>query len=202
MELKEIFDFYRKNFKKVVFGVFLFSVLGAILFYVIPVKYVATGSIFVVRAADLVQREEFTYEGFYAQQNASEYSKTVVGILESIEMQKKMVEAKGDFVTEENLRKVRRELNIKKVAPQVITLEIEGDDPQKVVDLWNEVAKQTLSSSETISERGDTGTSIVILDDSPVVHSGFRELWAFVLVGAVFGFVTATFYFALREYLS
>lgn len=201
MELKEIFEFYEENLKVVLLITLLMTIIGGSLYYILPVKYKAVGSIFVSREIDAIRREEFTYEGFYAQQNASEYTKTLVGILESVEVRQKAIENLGIPVTENSLRKVKRSLKIKKAAPQVVSLEVKKSTPQEAEDLWNNVVQETLSASLIINDRGDTGITLTVLDNSPIVHEAFRELWFYTFIGFAFGFVIATFYSAFKEYL-
>ncbi len=202
MELKEIFDFYKKYFKLVLFLTLISTFIGIILFYVLPVKYKAVGSIFVSREIDALRRNEFTYEGFYAQQNASEYTKTLVGILESVEVRQKAIEKLGVPVTESNLRKVKRSLKIKKVAPQVVSLEVKKNTSEEAEALWNYISEETLYASKFINERGDSGISLIVLENSPVVHEVFKELWFYSFIGFAFGVFGSTFYAAFKEYLS
>ncbi|MFA5776607.1 MAG: Wzz/FepE/Etk N-terminal domain-containing protein, partial [Patescibacteria group bacterium] len=67
-----------------VFAVSIFvGLLGAGVSTILPNQYTAKGLLIVTRKADELSKEVFTYEGYYAQQNAGAYTATFLSILQS-----------------------------------------------------------------------------------------------------------------------
>lgn len=203
MELSEILEEIMDNWREILITSLIFGLLGVVLFHLIPTKYVASGSIFVTHKVDLVKREEFTYEGFYAQQTSKNYTETVIGLIESIDIRMKALESTGGSVTSQNLRNLKKDTVVKETAPQLITFYFKGNSIEYVTALWNAFVTETITASNSLNEtQGNPQIHVTTLDNTPIVYASYTNVFLNLGIGVFAGFILSTFIIALKEYLS
>ncbi len=184
MEVKDIVTFLKKNYLHVLLTGLVFSAIGAVLYYALPVKYNATGSFFIKRSVDSNSTGNyFTYEGYYSQQTALSYTNTLTGIFESEDIKSKALMALGTEVNEWSIRKLGRNMKIKKSGPQLITLTVKGNTPQNVKSTWLAITKATITTADFLNTNGDSKLTISQLNENPVVKMSFRNLYVNILTG-------------------
>lgn len=206
MSLKQVLEFFNKNkFDILSMGVF-FGILGMVIYFLFPAKYLATGYIYVSR--NIEEREyveslksDFSYEGFYAQQNAAQYTGTVLGLIESENLHYTVLEDLGVNPNTKNLRKLARTINVKKVAPQLIEITVKEMDQKKAIRTWNTVSEVLYTTTTRLNQEGDPNLKINIVENSPVLLTTIHNPFINIVAGLFIGTFVATFVLALEEYL-
>lgn len=201
MELREIFKFFKKYKIRLVFSGLMFGLFGVLAYFLLPPKYVATGTFFVKRSVVPPTAEHFTYEGYYSQQTALSYTKTVVGLFESSDMKSAALEKLGVSVNEEALRRFSRKVRVKNAGPQLITLQIKGDSVEEVGGFWGALTSVTLEKASELNQTGDPFLQVEEVVEAPVVKQTYNNVWVNFVGGFGLGYVLRVFCLALKEYL-
>lgn len=204
MEIVEIRDFMRKYILSIIVGGLLCTLVGLVVYYFYPSRYQAVGYIYVVRQLNSLpdgdtSPAEFTYEGFYAQQNAQHFTPTVIGILESDTLKRSVLERQDIVVTSQNLRLFSRLLGIKKKTPQLIEVTIKTASAEKSTRLWKDTLDSLIETVKPITSAGDSQLVIAPLSESPVVRQTYKSLPLNIVVGFVLGALLSIFLCALKE---
>lgn len=199
MELKVLINILYKNALQVVVFLLIGAVGGATTF-ILPQKYTATGSFYVKRTIQN-SSDFFTYEGYYGQQTALAYANTVFALLESTDLKSMTLKKLGTEVNEQTLRKLHKKTDIKKTAPQLVSLTVKDFSPSEAAVVWNALSESLLETTYEINKNGDSALSISKISEEPVVKQTYNNLWLNLSAGAVLGFVFGAFSLALKEYL-
>lgn len=200
MEFREFVFFLKKNILQILIVGVIFAVLSVLAFFFLPVRYKATGSLFITRKADETSAELFTYEGYYAQQTAHSYTNTIGGLLESVDIKKKVLESLEIPVTQRTIRRLSRQLQIKRPALQLLVVEVKGKTAGEARSLWLSLVDEVVEVSLDINKVGDSSISVLQLSDLPVVQPTYRNVYLFGLVGFGFGLFLGVLISALKEY--
>lgn len=178
------------------------GLLGMVAFYLYPFGYVAQGSLFVTRKTDTNLRQDFTYEGYYARSSAGEYTETVIGILESVDIRKNVLEDTGLVINRKSLSSLSKNLTVRKKAPQVIWVGFKGHSSDYTKSIWNSFVDNTIKTSNRLNEeKGDPNFSVTRVGD-PVVIEQYNNLIVFTLVGLLLGvFVSTGIIFGKSKFL-
>jgi capsular polysaccharide biosynthesis protein len=203
VEIKDLYMLIKKEIRAIVLATLLLGFAGVVLFYILPPRYIAAGSFYVTRkVSNDFPTGFFEYEGFYAQQAASSYTETVIGLFESIDIRRKALLETGAEATDQNLRAAKKVIRAKKAGPQLITLNVKGKTPQHAGQLWIALSKVTLSTVEALNQTGDTALTVSMVDDSPIIQMTFTSIYVNFVVGALVGLTSSIFILALKKHLS
>lgn len=209
MSLKQIINFLNKYKIDILsMGVF-FGILGIVIYFLFPAKFVAKGNIFVSRDIQTAQTisestnpptQEFAYEGFYAQQNASMYTSTVIGLIESENISYRTLLDIGIPTTTSNIKKFERKIGAKKIAPQLIELEIKENTAKQATKSWNTLVENLMVTNQQLTQEGDPNLKITVVVDSPIVVTTYKNPLLNFGIGLVAGTLIAMFVLALQDF--
>ena len=204
MELKEFIQIFRKYLRFIFAFGLVFGFLGAAFFYFYPKSYKAAGSFYVARVINGdTPLGDFTYEGYYAQQAGTNYTETFIGLLESVDVRKAVLESMGVQVNEASLRKAARVIDVKKTAPQIVTLAVKAPQPETAKEVWQTFSNVAVEISVTLNDfAGDPMVSVFQVSPEPVVYETFNNLYVDILAGLTLGLLLGSFTAAFKEYLS
>lgn len=177
------------------------GIVGVVLYYVIPPKYLASGTLYVERAVENGGGRYFTYEGYYNQQTAVSYTNTVLGLLDSDDIKTLALRKLGIQINEQSLRKFNSQIKTTKTGNQLITLSVKGATPQKAESAFNALSQVTISTSDRISQTSDPYLHLTLITDQPVVRETFRNVWVNLAIGVLSGFLLAVLYLSFSTYL-
>lgn len=202
MRLERIIRYIKTNFRYIVLSAVLGGVIGLLVFYFFPFDYKATGSLFVSREPDLIQREEFTYEGYYAQRTADSYTETVIGILESDSLHKKVLQSLGTPVNENSLRSLRKNITVRSKAPQLVYLQVESKDKDEAQIVWETISDELVQVSQDLNRvEGDPKLFVQPVTE-PVITETYKDLVLFTAVGVLVGaFISTGVFFGKSQVL-
>ena len=194
-------NFFKANALSLLLVSLVFGIAGVGLYYGLPVKYVASGSMYVKRAIEDGKGTYFTYEGYYNQQTAIAYTNTVMGLLESVDIRSKALQDLNMKVNEFSLRKLGKQVKVKKTGNQLITLNVTGASPQYAQALWTALALNTVNTAETLNKDSDRFLTISLVNQAPVVKEAFRNVWLNFFAGVGLGFLSTTMLLGVKTYL-
>ena len=200
MELKDYIVLLSRSIKKLILSALLFAVLGGLLFYYLPERYVASGAFFVSREVETPTSEVFNYEGYYAQQAALSYAKTFAAIIQSIPARQKALSLMNKSVNEPNLRNLKRDTTVKTEA-NLVTLSVTATTQSEAANKWGALSTSALELTTTISGAADPKLKVVSVSATPVIHATFRNLYVNVFVGLMLGLLVGMFLISFFDYL-
>lgn len=202
MELKEIVQFYENNLRPVIISLIFTTLLGALAYFYLPVRYQAIGSLFVKRVVYPFSEDHFTYEGYYGQQAAVSYTDSVIGLIKSIDVQAAALKKLALPVDDKNLRQLEKMTRITKSGPQVVTVYVKENSPEKAAQTWRALTEATITTAEQLKSGGDPYMNVAKVSQEPVVKEGYRNLPVFSLIGLALGFLLSSFILAIKTYFS
>ncbi len=173
--------------------------MGGLSYFLMPQKYLAIGSLFIGRQIEKSDGKYFTYEGYYSQQTAQNYTNTVIGFLESAELKKDALESVGLPVTEESLRKLGNQIKTKKTSPQLITITIKSEDPERANYYWSYFSGKTIETAKELNKTGDESLQIEPMGQ-PVVKEQYRNIILNLFAGMCLGSLVGSFSVVLATY--
>lgn len=194
MELREILAFYKRSYPKMIVASLIFTML-AVGVYFLPPKYIASGSFVVVRNVEPLA-EAFSYEGYYAQLTSQDFSKNLISFFknESV-LQKVSSDAQIDRT------ELKRKIRVVKEAPSVSRLEVSHSSMDTARSIWISLRDEVLSIVEELNKGTDPRLKVFVIGNDPVLKQSYRNIYVFGATGAMVGFLLASFYFGLKEYL-
>lgn len=209
MTLKDQITFLIVHKYKLLIGALLFGFLGILLHFLLPQTYTAVGYLYVSRSISIegpVQGQttppDFTYEGYYARQNAVSYVPTVLGLLENDATSRAVLDMLDQPITTASIRKFGRSISVKKPAPQLIELTYKSSSPEFAQQAWKAIAKYTLERHYDLNSDMDPSISIKYLTEEPVVRESYRNPVLNFIIGSVMGAVSTVFFLAFKRHLS
>lgn len=200
MELKEIFEFFSREKIKLLSILLVGGIFGVVLSFLLPDRYIAKGTFYISRIPE-EKKEEYTYSGYYGQQTAIMYSKTIRGVLEDTSFQARVLEQLEIPFTDKGLRKLKNRLRVKDVGPQLVAVEIKDSSHETALEIWETVAENLRNVSSEINKNGDSNLYLKKLNETPVVQKSYINVYVFGLVGALLAFGSGTSFLALKNYL-
>ncbi|MBN1162891.1 hypothetical protein JXA34_04080 [Patescibacteria group bacterium] len=194
MELNYLIKKLTKTKKVLAATTIIGGFLGFIVYF-FPMKYTAQGSFYIYRDIQTSEDGSFSYEGFYSQQVAISFTKTVAALIESPDVGHKVISEMNLQTNEKNLREYRKKTEVVNSGPQIITLVTKTSSSEESERLWNLVAEAIEDTINTSYIR------IQRVSEYPVVIESFRDLPVYALLGLVIGFGTSLIFVSFREYM-
>lgn len=207
MSLKEQFNFLVINRRLLLLSMLLGGVFGGLVHFLLPPSYSAVGYFYVSRTVSMAptplpSSQEFTYEGYYARQNAVSYVPTFLGLLESDSTSSAVLELLQQPVDAASIRKLGRGISVKKPAPQLIELSYKSSSPENALQVWKTLAKYAVEKHYDLNADIDPNISVKYLAEEPVIKESYRNPVFNFLVGSIVGFGCTLFILAFKFHLS
>lgn len=201
MELKEIFNFYKSNFKVILGTTILAGLLGVAGYFLLPRKYYASGSLFIRRSIYPFSENHFTYEGYYGQQAAQAYTNSIMALIESEDIMSYALKNMNIEVNEASLRKYGKKIKVVKDGPQLIGLVVKEKSEEEATNLWEAITNTSAATMNNLSRQNDPFVGVVRIAEKPIVKTGYRSIPVCVVVGMSMGFLLSTGVMVLINYI-
>jgi capsular polysaccharide biosynthesis protein len=198
MELREIIIKIKKQKLILIFASLVGFLMGLIIYY-LPQKFISSGALYVSRKINS-SADFFTYEGYYAQQTALNYTNSVLALIESKDIQKELLEKMGEPVNEKNLRELKRDIKVKRTGPQVILVEIKNETPEKSKETWKNLSDIVISKSEELNKEIDNNLKIFTISKEPSIEETYKNLLLFSFAGLIIGGALGLIIISFKEY--
>ncbi len=204
----------RRHFKVFLGIVFLCTLLGVLLTYLIPVSYSSSIDVYVRHKGTANSQLFYTYDGYYSTQASVQYTDTVAGFLQSLStvddaanlVQKDPLYKSGDFQPAEltdqadYLASFQRNINVKIVAPQLVNVSVHDNSPV-VAQLWAQSLGTVLTANlKQLNQEGDANFTIDTIH-APITETNKLNLYIDTAIGLIIGvFMGFTIGFILEAY--
>ena len=205
MELRELFEVLGKYRRLIAFVTLAFGLGAFVVSLQLPPKYEATLTLYVKRAAEPPSAEFYTYDGYYSQQAAERYTDTVVGLLERAGALEEVLSLLGLPTDQGSLRKARRSVEIERVAPQLVEIQVtrsaRGGSGEEAGDIASSLAAGVASKVQGLNKTGDGALSVELLNNEPVIEKREPLVALNTVIGVLVGFLVSTPAGLFWEYL-
>lgn len=201
MELKNIIKIVKRYGKFVVLTSLLFGVAAFVISVNLPPTYSASVVIYVRGQVAAPSKDFFTYEGFYSQQTAKEFTDTVAGLAKSQDIIKKALESLGKSSEVKNIKDIQGALSVRKTAPQLVQLTInnaDGEEATKAVTALGSAISERVSE---LNKEGGVLISMQPLDSAPIVEEQKPSVALNILIVALIGLLLSVVVVFIKEYL-
>lgn len=195
MELKTILELVSKRLGIIAGVSILAGLTGTGVVLVLPYQYTAQGLLVVTRKADTPSDNVFTYEGYYAQQNAQAYTVTFLSILLS-------PSTLSNAGTGIGTKKLIQLIKAKKNGGQAINFSVKGNSPQEAHTLWVKIADSAIASHNALTPTADPLISVDPTLGSPVVVNSYPAWYKVLAAGFTCSVILASFLIILGRYLA
>lgn len=199
MELKEFFQNILKNKALLAAFIALGLIIGTI-YILMPPKYYATGSFLITRRVSPEEQEFFTYEGYYGQQTALSFTKTVTALIESEDVLSKSLSNMNLSVNQNSLRNLSKKVKVTNPGPQLITLQIKEESQENALKTWEAVSNSTIKTAQQTNMQGDPLLGISKISEQPVIKMQYKPLIPIISAAALSGVCLYLIIISLKEY--
>ena len=201
MELKIYVTILYKHIRTLLLIPLLGGVLGFLVATQLPSQYHALATVYVQKIPEAPVSGEYTCDGYYAQQAAEAYTDTIVGLFESQTVMQRAIFLDPEVTGSRTIRYLKRAVDIQKVAPQLVEIEVVDADQQyahmATISLFQAVEEKVLSvQDDTLS-----GMHINLVNSEPLITLKEPMIALFSIVGLMVGLFVSVSYILLREYL-
>jgi capsular polysaccharide biosynthesis protein len=179
---------------------FAFGVFAGAVFFMLPTNFHATGSFYVDRATEDNAGAYFSYEGYYSQQTALSYTNTIAALLDSLDIKSKVLVALNISPTENNLRSLGRNVQIKKSGPQLIVIDVKSTSMDRATKVWQAYAQVLAKVNTQMNLGGDSHLSVYSISAEPVVKPEFKSLPLDLAAGGILALLLVLFGISVKEY--
>lgn len=200
MTLFRLFLMFKQKLPLLLLGGLLGLVVGLVVFYLVPPKYIATGSFYTARRIETVP-SAFSYEGYYASLASLNYAKTLTALIKSDDVKSRVLTGLKEEVSRKGLRELDRAIRVLKTDSSLVTFQVKHQDPTRVQAIWKLTSEEILQLSADINKNGDSKVTPVPILDSPVVYKGYSNIYFNAGVGFVAGLVSTLFVLSILFYV-
>ncbi|KKP69560.1 hypothetical protein A2X44_03435 [candidate division CPR3 bacterium GWF2_35_18] len=190
MEIIYLFSLMKKRKFLILITTLIFLLLGMFYYFQQGDSYEASLLFYVKRKIEPVSEKYYSYDGYYASQVSKEYSDTVIGFFQSLEVLKRAGEITNyiprDVVALESLSS---RLIVTKEAPQLIKASVTTKDKEESSAIIKAVGQAGIERILLLNQTGDPNLSLDVVDSEPLVLTKNISLFIFVGGGLLFGFI-------------
>lgn len=201
MELKHYLTTLQKHTKAILGVAALLTVAVGVVSAYWPTRYRSELTVYVQRVPEDPPAGDYTYDGFYAQQAAEAYTDTVEGFLQSRDILRQALAASSLKTDPAMVRAVEKQLEVEKVAPQLINVALTMETQTKATTLIKEIAAATKERTKTLNQQENEAMVIGLVNPNPLESTVKPWLELNVLVGFLGGLMLATGGVLFKEYL-
>lgn len=208
MELKDYLKLLHKELELIISTAAFFAAIGVIVYFVIPPKYVASGTFFVGRAvgnpngnsvATSTSSNSIDYEGYYASQASITYADSFSNILTSIEIQRLSLDALNKPIKEVYLRKLAKNTKVTRES-NIVKLEVTAKTGKEALNTYHAVANNSIVKFKAQASRLDSNILVSKIYPDPVIYKEFSSVFLAALIGLVLGALASITYISVKDY--
>jgi capsular polysaccharide biosynthesis protein len=202
MELKDLIKFTQRQQIPLLSVGLIFFILGIFVSLKLPAKFIAKSDIFVYKNTAPESSTFFTFEGFYANQAAKEFTDTAGGILESEGLVQKTLTSLGREGSSSEVDNVLRGLEVQKVSPNLLKVSLSRPTSEEARLLSG--ALITSAQDEVLNlttTDGQEPFTLSVITDEPLIEPSSPPVLLNGLVAALAGVGLALLILSFREYL-
>ncbi len=200
MELRKLILLIKRRIPQLVLLGIVVAVIGGVIGYLWPTHYHAVLNVYVQKSPEEPANNEYTYDGYYAQQAAEMYTDTVVGLLEGDDVLAQALSASDEDLVD-GVGYYRGKIRVEKVAPRLIRVEVVLGDVEKAKLLASAITKAGQERVSALNQERGQAFELKLVQPDPLVEKQNFAPWVFALVAfplAITGGVAGIF---LQEYI-
>jgi capsular polysaccharide biosynthesis protein len=190
MDLSKFLKILAKNYKTLTFGsiVGLVTFLG--LYFLLPNKHLAEGTIYIYPVNSSSQNSEVS--------NELNYARNIIALSNSPEFKNLIAEKSLVNSSFTPLIGITGNVKLKEVSPNILNLSVISEDRIEGSRVYNEYF-HFLNEFATKLNRGNSSFEMILLSDSPIISSISNSLNLFLVLGFLCGLFSVGIYLYFKE---
>lgn len=194
MEIIYLLSLIKKRKLLILIITLLFLFLGTLYYFKQSDNYEASLLFYVKRKIEPISDKYYSYDGYYASQVSKEYSDTVIGFFQSLEVLKRAGEI-TDYIPSDvaSLTALSSNITVIKEAPQLIKASIITKDKEKSSEIIKAVGQAGIERILLLNQTGDPNLSVDVVDPEPLVLEKNISFSLLVGGGLLVGFTLGLF---------
>lgn len=201
MELREAVGLARDYFRVVLLGGAFLSLAAVLISLVLPKTYKASLTLYVQQQPQSSPGEFYSYDGYYAQQTAERFTRTVAGLLQDPGIVKTAAEKSGYPTDQRSLRAFSRAIKVRETAPQLVFLSVFKESSPSARKLVAALSAAAIQKVEILNKEGGGRLRVSPLDQEPLWEEQVSYPLLNGLVAFLAGVVLSLLGIALVRYL-
>ncbi len=203
MELRQLIENLRSNYLYIVIAVIIFASFGFVTAKLWPVSYTAGYTLYVQKQAETTPNNDYTYDGYYAQQAVEGYTDTVKGLVTSPEIMSEVLqEYLGEDLVSEYLQEYRASLKSQKVAPQLVWVEITRPTKEDADRVVSGVVKVLIKRVDSLNHLRKDKYVVTSVNKSAIVTKNQMPVVLTVIVASFLGLILSSFIVVVKAYFA
>lgn len=186
-EIRELLNILKKYRYFLITSVLLGWLVALAWTILTPENYKANSTLYVYRTQESLTDKFYTYEGYYSQQASKEYTDVVIGLLKSPDLARLALEKTK--ATQTNPDYLLKDLKVKKVAPQLISLTVSKPSAEEARSLLVSLAVATSERTQTLNKEGNRGVIVSLVKEEPLILKPGRGFPLNFTIGSLAGLI-------------
>lgn len=185
MELIYLLKIFKEKKLFIFLSIVFFLLVSVSYYFLQPEIYEASLNLYVKRKIEPVSDKYYSYDGYYASQVGKEYTDTVLGFFETLEVLKRAGEI-TEFLPQEDdlLIQYSKNVTISKEAPQIIKVSVKNENSDESKAIVKALCQAGIERVFLLNQTGDPNLSVDVVDSEPIVIE--KKLSPFILTGLGF----------------
>ncbi len=203
MELKQLIKNLRRNYLYILLLTIIFASIGFVVARVWPVSYTAGYTLYVQKQAETTPNNDYTYDGYYAQQAVEGYTDTVEGLVSSPEIMSEVLrDLLGENNVSINLKRYSNALDSQKVAPQLVWVEITRPSSEEADGIISGVVGVLVKRVEALNALRKDKYVVSPVNKSAIITKNEMPVMVFTIAAALLGLVLSSFVVIVKAYFA
>ena len=201
MELRQLIENLRSNYLYIVIAVVIFASFGFVTAKLWPVSYTAGYTLYVQKQAETTPNNDYTYDGYYAQQAVEGYADTVEGLVTSPEIMSEVLqEYLGEGLVSGYLQEYRASLKAQKVAPQLVWVAITRPTKEDADRVVSGVVNVLIKRVDSLNHLRKDKYVVTSVNKSAIVTKNQIPVVLTVIVASFLGLILSSFIVVVKAY--
>jgi len=195
MEIIYLLKLLRKKWIIFLLVVIFFLAGGGAYYFFQGERYEASLLFYVKRKVEESSKEYYSYDGYYASQVGKEYSSTVVGFFDSIDVLNRASEITSYISSDiASLQNLSKRVVVEKEAPQLVRITVSSENKEESRETVKAIGQAGIERILLLNQTGDPNLSVDVVDQEPLIFTRKNSLVILMgtalLGGIIVGFMS------------
>jgi len=190
MELKNLLKLILHELKSVIFISSVSCLIFITAFFLLPVNYIAEGTIFAYPVENSIQNSEVS--------NELNYARNLIALTNSPEFKKITQNTIVSGYSFTPLIGVTGGIKLKEVSPNILSLSITGNSEEEITKKY-QIYLANLSDFSSKLKKGNSNFELFFFSEQPIITRNDNHIFLFVMLGLLCGTFVSSLYIYYKK---